>query len=320
MGKRVARPVVEYGSMAEFHADGGPSAYGEGFVVIAGQSYRSSSARLYDPSGAAVYDGNMPASQHLVGHWPLDTQNYTVCRDVSGKRNHWVTNGYAGSSFVGLNNGAGWLEAVASNYVPGRLCASPLDTRYDITGPGQSFIIAFEHRRTTNPAAQDMVILGKGGPAGAGGKRTLAFGMSDNGASVRCRVIDNNSNVYSANIPGWEVGKITPVLLCRDSTVNKLFVYFGAALDAGFNTGAGFLTFNPTVQHAGYNLSLAGYGTNTNNAAGGDASATNVVNGHQFRNLQLYVTPPGVGVANHADLAKILANNPAHILTASELP
>lgn len=259
-------------------------------------------------------------STHLVGLWPLNTQSLYTARDISGNRNHWLANGFAGNSLAGFSGASGWAKHTGALSM-GKINAHPTDQRFDIGGPGQSFIVCWETRKLVAPTTQAHCLVGKGTSAPPAGALGLWLGMRDNGAAFRGRCAINNGSpdAYTSDIPWVAGGPVYHVAFVRDANDNggRIKAYINGVLDTGFNGGAGFVAFAPTAQHHTHALSLLGVSANTDSTNG---PTTNSPNDFEFRNLQIYVTPPSIFLpSNMAELMAKLAANPGRALTSDEL-
>lgn len=112
MGKRRAREVWEYDSMAEFEADGGAAAYGKGPLWIAGQQYWSDGAGgLGQKSAISANLGVMGDSIGFLNFDLLTAANVAIASQegfithfnkLRGYR-HIITSGQAASGYTAQN-------------------------------------------------------------------------------------------------------------------------------------------------------------------------------------------------------------------------
>lgn len=294
--------------------------------------HRQMGIPLMDVSGSIIYPkDNFPSypnsiiSPHLVGFWPLNDGNSIAHRDVSGKGNHWLK-----LTQVISSGATGWKQGGGADM---RIGASPLDARYDISAPGNSFVMGTEIRVSSVAGGADQTLIAKG-LNGSGGAIGLIIGMIDNGAGIpRMRIVLNNTNYYSSNFPAWSssdnggLGTFYKLHVVRDAnaamgTNNRLYVYINGVRDTGFNGGAGYVAYAPTDSYSAGNLSLWGFG---NNVTGADYAVSGG-SGYWARNLQLAllqpnVSLPGVGTPAAMDaLITTLAATPSHMMTAGDLP
>lgn len=281
---------------------------------------------IVGPASTSVASGIDPDannnSPYLIGFWPLRDQKLAVIRDVGPKRNHVTINGGGGSRFTRYTADAnGWFQHATAAAGPssGRMNIDPNDALYDLTGPNQSFIVNFEVKIDVAPNSYNQIVLAKGGSSGSGGRRTLLIGALDNATTSHHIWLNDNNTGGNKLSSALNTGQVYNVTIFRDGIAGKLYVYLNGALDAGFNGGLGYLAFAPTLSDERYITALFGSGFNTDNPVTSSYNGVSAANSYKFRNLSLYITPPGVQLTNMAAIAAILAANPTHILTYEEL-
>ncbi len=267
-------------------------------------------------------------SPHLVGFWTLGDQQYCCAHDYSGKHNHF----YRLIQLL-VRGVSGWAVNGGGYSYGGRVSANPLDTRFDITAPGVSFIAAWQSKVVAVTGTQDQWILGKGaGGGGPSGSIGLGLDMIDHSAGVpRFRYVLNNVAHFSsdfATIMGtaWSAGTIYHLAAVRDSSgamgpPNQLYFYVNGIRDTALDS-VGYVAYAPTIANSASNLALfdagpAITGTDMNNSG---------TNGYNLANLQLALLQPniplpgaGTPAAMDALIAKMAAN-PTYMLQEGDLP